>query len=82
MLTPLGTLVRSLRERMELTQAELAAQSHLGMGFIWEIESDKEVECSPWQLERLAKTLGVTEESLIALAPRRKRRLNGAGGEG
>ncbi len=73
-LTTLGSIVKELRESQGLTQQELARTSHVGMSFIWDIETEKEVECCSWQIERLAKTLDVTPGTLLSLIPHHRLR--------
>ncbi len=73
-LLTLGKEVRRLREGKGLTQAQLAASSHLGMTFIWGVENDREMDFSAWELQRLARTLGVSERALLDLVPLHRRR--------
>jgi len=60
----LGALVRELRERQGLTQAQLAERAQLAMSYITLVESGQRVSLSPSALGRLARALGVPSRVL------------------
>ena len=76
-MTTLGREVRRLREKRGMTLLELAADSHLGLTFIWAVEHDNDVDFTLWHVERLAKTLGVSEQGLLRLIPPERLRSSG-----
>lgn len=60
----LGALVRELRERQGLTQAQLAERAQLALSYITLAESGQSVNLSPSALSRLARALGVQSRVL------------------
>ena len=60
----LGELVRELRERQGLTQAQLAERAQLALSYITLAESGQTVNLSPSALSRLARALGVQSRVL------------------
>ena len=60
----LGALVRELRERQGLTQAQLAERAQLALSYITLAESGQSVNLSPSALSRLASALGVQSRVL------------------
>jgi transcriptional regulator with XRE-family HTH domain len=60
----LGELVRELRERQGLSQAQLAERAQLALSYITLIESGQQVNLSPSALGRLARALGVQSKVL------------------
>ena len=60
----LGALVRELRERQGLTQAQLAERAQLALSYITLGESGQQVNLSPSALSRLARALGVQSKVL------------------
>jgi transcriptional regulator with XRE-family HTH domain len=60
----LGALVRELRERQGLTQAQLAERAQLALSYITLAESGQSVNLSPSALSRLARALGVQSKVL------------------
>ena len=63
----LGQVVRELRERQGLTQAQLAERAQLAMSYITLLESGQQANLSPSALGRLARVLGVTSRHLSEL---------------
>jgi len=59
-----GELVRELRERQGLTQAQLAERAQLALSYITLAESGQSVNLSPSALSRLARALGVQSKVL------------------
>lgn len=59
-----GELVRELRERQGLTQAQLAEHAQLALSYITLAESGQSVNLSPSALSRLARALGVQSKVL------------------
>ncbi len=64
----LGELVRELRERQGLTQAQLAERAQLALSYITLAESGQTVSLSPSAISRLARALGVQSKVLIEAA--------------
>lgn len=64
----LGELVRELRERQGLTQAQLAERSQLALSYITLAESGQSVNLSPSAISRLARALGVQSRVLTEAA--------------
>ena len=60
----LGELVRELRERQGLSQAQLAERAQLALSYITLTESGQQVSLSPSALGRLARALGVQNKVL------------------
>jgi transcriptional regulator with XRE-family HTH domain len=60
----LGELVRELRERQGLNQAQLAERAQLALSYITLIEAGQAVNLSPSALGRLARALGVQSRTL------------------
>jgi transcriptional regulator with XRE-family HTH domain len=60
----LGELVRELRERQGLTQAQLAERAQLALSYITLTESGQPANLSPSALSRLARALGVQSRVL------------------
>jgi transcriptional regulator with XRE-family HTH domain len=60
----LGEVVRELRERQGLTQAQLAERAQLALSYITLTESGQEANLSPSALGRLARALGVQSKAL------------------
>ena len=63
----LGEVVRELRERQGLTQAQLAERAQLAMSYVTLLESGQQINLSPSVLARLARALGVTTRQLSEL---------------
>lgn len=63
----LGEVVRELRERQGLTQAQLAERAQLAMSYVALLESGQQTNLSPSALGRLARVLGVTTRQLSEL---------------
>ena len=63
----LGEVVRELRERQGLTQAQLAERAQLALSYITLLESGQKTNLSPAVLGRLARALGVTTKQLADL---------------
>lgn len=61
----LQTKVKELREKMDLSQEDLARQAGLGLGVIQKIEQGKTKDPSSSRLLRIAKALGVSMEKLL-----------------
>ena len=60
----LGEIVRELRERQGLSQAQLAERAQLALSYITLIEAGQTVNLSPTALARLSRVLGVTSKTL------------------
>ena len=60
----LGELVRELRERQGLTQAQLAERAQLALSYITLAKSGQKVNLSPSAVGRLARALGVPSKVL------------------
>lgn len=60
----LGEVVRDLRERQGLTQAQLAERAQLALSYITLLEAGQNANLSPSALGRLARALGVTAKHL------------------
>ena len=60
----LGELVRELRERQGLSQAQLAERAQLALSYITLAESGQRVNLTPAALGRLARALGVPSRVL------------------
>jgi transcriptional regulator with XRE-family HTH domain len=60
----LGEIVRELRERQGLSQAQLAERAQLALSYITLIEAGQTVNLSPTALARLSRVLGVTSKVL------------------
>jgi transcriptional regulator with XRE-family HTH domain len=63
----LGEIVRELRERQRLTQAQLAERAQLALSYITLLESGQQANLTPSALSRLARALGVTTRYLADL---------------
>jgi transcriptional regulator with XRE-family HTH domain len=63
----LGQVVRELRERQGLTQAQLAERAQLAMSYVTLLEAGQQANLSPSALGRLARALGVTTKQLSEL---------------
>lgn len=63
----LGEVIREMRERQGLTQAQLAERAQLALSYITLIESGQQTNLSPSALARLARALGVTSKHLTEL---------------
>lgn len=63
----LAEVVRELRERQGLTQAQLAERAQLALSYITLLESGQQVSFSPSAIGRLARALGVTAKHLTEL---------------
>jgi transcriptional regulator with XRE-family HTH domain len=63
----LAGVVRELRERQGLTQAQLAERAQLALSYITLLESGQQVNFSPSAIGRLARALGVTAKHLTEL---------------
>jgi transcriptional regulator with XRE-family HTH domain len=63
----LGEVVRELRERQGLTQAQLAERAQLALSYITLLESGQNPNLSPSAMGRLARALGVTAKHLTEL---------------
>ena len=64
----LGELVRELRERQGLTQAQLAERAQLALSYITLAESGQKVNLAPSALGRLARALAVPSKVLTDAA--------------
>jgi transcriptional regulator with XRE-family HTH domain len=64
----LGELVRELRERQGLSQAQLAERAQLALSYITLAESGQRVNLSPSAIGRLARALGVPSRVLTEAA--------------
>jgi transcriptional regulator with XRE-family HTH domain len=64
----LGEVVRELRERQGLTQAQLAERAQLALSYITLLEAGQQVNLSPSAVGRLARALGVAARQLTELA--------------
>ena len=60
----LGEVVRELRERNGLSQAQLAERAQIALSYITLAESGQKVNLSPSALSRLARALGVPSRVL------------------
>jgi transcriptional regulator with XRE-family HTH domain len=60
----LGEVVRELRERQGLSQAQLAERAQLALSYITLIEAGQTVNLTPTALARLSRVLGVTSKVL------------------
>jgi transcriptional regulator with XRE-family HTH domain len=60
----LGEVVRELRERHGLSQAQLAERAQIALSYITLAESGQKVNLSPSALGRLARALGVPSRTL------------------
>jgi transcriptional regulator with XRE-family HTH domain len=60
----LGELVRELRERQGLSQAQLAERAQIALSYITLLESGQQANLSPSALGRLARALGVPAKRL------------------
>jgi transcriptional regulator with XRE-family HTH domain len=60
----LGEVVRELRERNGLSQAQLAERAQIALSYITLAESGQKVNLSPSALGRLARALGVPSRTL------------------
>jgi transcriptional regulator with XRE-family HTH domain len=60
----LAEVVRELRERQGLTQAQLAERAQLALSYITLIEAGQTVNLTPTALARLARVLGVPSKVL------------------
>jgi transcriptional regulator with XRE-family HTH domain len=60
----LGEIVRELRERQGLSQAQLAERAQLALSYITLIEAGQTVNLTPTALARLSRVLGVTSKVL------------------
>lgn len=63
----LGEVVRDLRERQGLSQAQLAERAQVALSYITLLESGQQANLSPSALGRLARALGVTAKRLTEL---------------
>lgn len=63
----LAEVVRELRERQGLTQAQLAERAQLALSYVTLLESGQQVSFSPSAIGRLARALGVTAKHLTEL---------------
>lgn len=61
----LQTKLKEFREKIDLTQEELARQAGLGLGVIQKIEQGKTKDPSSSRLFRIARALGVPMEKLL-----------------
>ena len=61
----LSTMIRRLRERRKMTQAELARQAKLTQGYISQLEAGKKKDIGAKVAVRLAKALGVPVTELL-----------------
>ena len=64
----LGVSIRSLREEIGLSQAQLAGQAELSQGYLSQIENDEVQNPSASVLFRLAEALHVDPRCLLAAA--------------
>jgi transcriptional regulator with XRE-family HTH domain len=60
----LAEVVRELRERQGLSQAQLAERAQLALSYITLIEAGQTVNLTPTALARLSRVLGVTSKVL------------------
>jgi transcriptional regulator with XRE-family HTH domain len=60
----LAEVVRELRERQGLTQAQLAERAQLALSYITLIEAGQTVNLTPTALARLSRVLGVPSKVL------------------
>ena len=63
----LGDVVRELRERQGLTQAQLAERAQLALSYVTLLEAGQQVNLSPSAVGRLARALGVGNRQLTEL---------------
>ena len=63
----LGDMVRELRERQGLTQAQLAERAQLALSYVTLLEAGQQVNLSPSAVGRLARALGVGNRQLTEL---------------
>ena len=63
----LGDVVRELRERQGLTQAQLAERAQLALSYVTLLEAGQQVNLSPSAVGRLARALGVGSRQLTEL---------------
>ena len=63
----LGEVVRELRERQGLTQAQLAERAQLALSYITLLEAGQRVNLSPSGVGRLARALVVASRQLTEL---------------
>ena len=63
----LGEVMRDLRERQGLSQAQLAERAQVALSYITLLESGQQASLSPSALGRLARALGVTAKRLTEL---------------
>lgn len=63
----LPDLIRESRERMQISQRELATRAGLAQGMVSKLERDQ-YEPDAYTLERMATTIGVDPMELILLA--------------
>lgn len=75
----LGASIRSLREEIGLSQAQLAGQAGLSQGYLSQIENDEVQNPSASVLFRLAKALHVDPRCLLEAAGYRD--ILGSGGD-
>jgi y4mF family transcriptional regulator len=59
-----GTLIKTIRKKSKLTQADLAAASGLGIRFVRELEKGKP-SCQLGKALRVAQMLGIKLETLL-----------------
>ena len=64
----LGEVVRELRERQGLTQAQLAERAQLALSYVTLLEAGQQANLSPSAVGRLARALGVAARQLTELA--------------
>lgn len=76
----LGGSIRSLREEIGLSQAQLAGQAELSQGYLSQIENDEVQNPSASVLFRLAQALHVDPRCLLEAAGYRD--ILGSGGDG
>jgi transcriptional regulator with XRE-family HTH domain len=63
----LGEVVRELRERQGLSQAQLAERAQIALSYITLLESGQQANLTPSALGRLARALGVPTRQLTEL---------------
>ncbi|HXA98053.1 MAG TPA: helix-turn-helix transcriptional regulator [Candidatus Dormibacteraeota bacterium] len=63
----LSEVVRELRERQGLTQAQLAERAQIAMSYVTLIESGQKVNLSPSAVGRLARALAVPTKTLTEI---------------
>jgi transcriptional regulator with XRE-family HTH domain len=63
----LGEVVRELRERQGLTQAQLAERAQIALSYITLLESGQQANLTPSALGRLARALAVPTKQLTEL---------------